>query len=214
MFKILSRIKLLWAIYRYLQDPNQVDSVLKLGNQLLSKDNEKSNQERYLQNPKMAAMIRNRVGIEKIDLEGLKEFSQGSLGLAYYEFIKGNRLDASFYQMHTKINLETDYEYIVFRIRQTHDLWHVVTGFRTTQEGEAGLIAFYYAQLQSPLSALIIGLAFIHFLLKRPKDLPLLFDEVTKGWQMGKNAKSLLIYPWESNWSKSLQDIRKELGVL
>lgn len=208
MFKLYTKVKLLFSIFRYLKDPNQVDSVLKLGGQLLAQNSLSDYQQRYLQNKEIAEMVKQKNGIQKIEFEDLKSCSEGSLGLAYYHFIKTNNLDFNFYEKHTKDPLKNDKDYIVFRIRQTHDLWHLVTGFDTSQDGEAGLIAFYYAQLKSPLSALIVGLAIIHFLLKRPKDLPILFDQITRGWSMGKSSLPLLAYPWEENWNTNLDSIR------
>jgi ubiquinone biosynthesis protein Coq4 len=37
-----------------------------------------------------------------------------------------------------------DTSYLLLRLRQTHDLWHVVTGFSTNVPGELGLKAFVY----------------------------------------------------------------------
>ncbi|MBL7543264.1 MAG: hypothetical protein JNL11_05580 [Bdellovibrionaceae bacterium] len=208
MFKLYTKVKLLFAVYRYLKDPNQVDSVLKLGNQLLSQQSLSDYPQRYLRNKEIAEMVQQKQGTKKIEFEQLATCHEDSLGWAYYHFIKTNNLDFTFYEKDTKDPIKSDRDYIVYRIRQTHDLWHLVTGFDTSQEGEAGLIAFYYAQLKSPLSALIVGLAIIHFLLKRPKDLPVLFDKITHGWTMGKNSLSLLAYPWEENWNTNLNSIR------
>lgn len=214
MFKLYTKVKLLFAVYQYLKDPNRVDSVLKLGNQLLSQKSLGDYQERYLKNEEIASMVQKKQGYKKIDFEELKSCPQDSLGWAYYQFVTTNQLNFTFFEKETKDPIKSDKDYIVYRIRQTHDLWHLVTGFDTSQEGEAGLIAFYYAQLKSPLSALIVGLAIIHFLLKRPKDLPTLFDSITLGWSMGKSAKSLLPYPWEENWNTSLSSIRLKHHIL
>lgn len=204
---------MLYAIYRYLQDPNQVESVLKLGNQLVSKEGLADYHERYLQNSQVAEMIKTRYGNEIINIQDLASYANGSLGRAYFDFINSKKLSSDFYKNHTKQDFINDSEYLVFRIRQTHDLWHVVTGFETTQQGEAGLIAFYYAQIRSPLSGLIVGLAFIHFLLKRPIDMPSLFDEVTKGWLLGGQSKPLLPVKWEEKWNQNLSELRKELNI-
>lgn len=210
MLKLFTKVKLLFAIYRYLKDPNQVDSVLKLGNQLLSQESLSDYKQRYLQNKDIAEMVKQKLGTQAVDFEKLMNEPVDSLGWTYYHFIKKNNLNFSFYVKNTNDPFKNDMDYIVFRIRQTHDLWHIITGFDTTQEGEAGLIAFYYAQLRSPLSALIVGLAVIHFLLKRPKDLPQLFDQITRGWLMGKKATPLLAFPWEQNWHTPIESIRQK----
>lgn len=213
MLKLFTKVKLLFAIYRYLKDPNQVDSVLKLGNQLLSQESLIDYKQRYLQNQEIVEMVKQKLGTNPVDFEQLGNEPVDSLGWSYYHFIKKNNLNFTFYIKNTNSPFKNDMDYIVFRIRQTHDLWHIITGFDTSQEGEAGLIAFYYAQLRSPLSALIVGLAVIHFLLKRPKDLPVLFDQITKGWIMGKKALPLLPYPWEQNWQTPIETIRQKHNI-
>lgn len=218
MMHLISSLKLFYAIYIYLKDPNQVDAVLRIGNTLLPKNSENLNKNIYLNNTVFLEMIKSRYGIVKKGVENentkTESIKHHSLGKSYDDFIKKNNLNPDFYQGMTTKEISTDHEYIVFRIRQTHDFWHVVTGFTTSQEDEAGLIAFYYAQLRTPLSALIVGLSFLHFLRKRPQDLPHLFNKITRGWQLGMAAKPLISYKWEENLDKSLFEVRSELGIL
>jgi len=48
--------------------------------------------------------------------------------------------------------------YVLFRFRQTHDIWHLVTGFDTDVIGELGLKSFELAQTRRPLAfVLLIG---------------------------------------------------------
>ena len=216
MMHLISSLKLFYAIYVYLKDPNQVDAVLRIGNTLLPKNAENLNKNIYLKNTIFLEMMKSRYGIVKKAVENKNTECESlnlTLGKAYGDFIKKNNLNPDFYQGMTTNKISTDQEYIVFRIRQTHDFWHVATGFTTSQEDEAGLIAFYYAQLRTPLSALIVGLSFLHFLRKRPQDLPQLFQKVTKGWELGIMAKPLISYKWEENLDKPLVEVRSELGV-
>lgn len=46
-----------------------------------------------------------------------------------------------------------DVVYGELRLSQTHDLWHVITGFDTTVVGEIGLQAFHLTQFPYPLAS-------------------------------------------------------------
>ena len=50
--------------------------------------------------------------------------------------------------------------YVIQRLRQTHDLWHVVTGYDTDPASEVALQAFTYAQLRAPGSLVLAALGF------------------------------------------------------
>ncbi|MBH8552614.1 winged helix-turn-helix domain-containing protein [Nostocaceae cyanobacterium CENA357] len=82
---------------------------------------------------------------------------------------------------------------------QTHDIWHIITGFDTSEIGEIGLQAFYLAQLQLPLASLLIANALIAMTLWRPQFLSPLLMAISRGWEMGNNAKHWTKYrnQWE-----------------
>lgn len=189
-----------------------MDSVLLLGNSLRSKNQETEIQKKMSDFPSLGKLVSERFGTEDFPLERLKKLSPETLGGAYAKFLGDRGLEASFYKNHFGPQTTlSDHEYLVWRARQTHDIWHVVSGFDTTQEGEAGLMAFYYAQMRSPLSALLVGLSFIHFLLRRPQDLPKLFEEVTRGWTQGLSSHPLIVMHWEGMWETPLADVQKQL---
>ena len=49
----------------------------------------------------------------------------------------------------------SDAAYVELRLSQTHDLWHVITGFDTMVAGEIGLQAFHLTQFPHPLGAVL-----------------------------------------------------------
>jgi ubiquinone biosynthesis protein COQ4 len=98
------------------------------------------------------------------------------------------------------------------RIRQTHDIWHVMTGFGTDLAGETGLQAFSFAQTQSPLSVALLAGSIVSTL-KSSSSLTPIVESMQQGWQMGENAHSLLAQKWEENWEKPLSEWRADLNV-
>ena len=77
-----------------------------------------------------------------VDLQQLLTLPENTLGYIYAEHMKRNGV----------IPLETsksdnDYQFFITHIRETHDLWHIVTDFDTNITGEIQLEAFYVSQL-------------------------------------------------------------------
>ena len=177
MNSLLKKIKLLSSIIVYLWDPKNVNSVLKMGNSLSRLyDNDLTIENLKKTDSRIKEIIESKFGVQKFDFQKLEHLPKGSLGKTFANYVKVNNLNPNYYNNHTKAVELSDYNYLVFRMRQTHDIWHLITGFDTSEAGEAGLITFYYAQLRTPLSRLIIALSFVHFSIRFPVKIPKLLD--------------------------------------
>jgi ubiquinone biosynthesis protein Coq4 len=90
----------------------------------------------------------------------------------------------------------------------------VLTGFSTTEiPGELGMQAFNAAQTRRPFSIALVGFGLLRIVLN-PKDLALTLHQIAKGLAMGYAADSLLAYRFEQDWSKPVEQWRKELGLV
>src|SRR3989344_4649119 len=78
-----------------------------------------------------------------VDIPALLRLPEGTLGRAYAELMTTRGLSPDFYP---PIPIVSKAKYYRLHLYQTHDLWHVVTGFQANPAGELGLQAFYYAQ--------------------------------------------------------------------
>ena len=141
----------------------------------------------------------------------LLQYQPNTLGYQYGAFLKANRLDIVFYP---KLNETTDSHYVGMRIRQTHDLWHVLTGFSAKPEGEIGLLAFYLEQLHTPLSGVLIGLVLVNQSLYQPTNLHNATEYLKAGLEMGRSAQQIFPLPLDQLFDKDLQELRKELGII
>ncbi len=194
-------------------NPKDVRSVLKLGNAITTKNSRQNSVNKAKSDPATQKLFEEQYGRQDFDFSLLAQLPPLSLGREFYNYIVKQNLDPHFYKFKAPQQDSSEYAYLAYRLRKTHDLWHLLTGFETSDEGEAGLISFYYAQLQSPLSGLIIALSFIHFLLRKPKELPLLLNEVSRGWSLGLQAQPLLAVRWEDLWNENLEKLKTELQV-
>ena len=103
--------------------------------------------------------------------------------------------------------------YLRKRARQTHDIHHVVLGFPAIDSGEMAISAFYLAQHNVPLSALLIGFGFLYAILQEPERIEELMNAIQLGWQIGKKTRKLLGVRWEDYWETPLDEVRQMLGV-
>ena len=84
----------------------------------------------------------------------------GSVGRAYLDFVQGRKISAEgLAQESRKTGDEIDaahpYAWYARRMRDVHDLWHVLSGYETDALGEVCVVAFSYAQTKSAGFALI-----------------------------------------------------------
>jgi ubiquinone biosynthesis protein Coq4 len=104
--------------------------------------------------------------------------------------------------------------YLRLRIRQTHDIWHVVTGFGIDEFGEVGIQGFYSAQFPNGQAAIIAAAAFLKSVLRgRFRDLEKQLDCFCQGYVNGKRAQSLLAVRWEDMWAQDLAAVQRRYGI-
>ncbi len=162
------------------------------------------------QDPACAALIRDRYIPPAHDLDALLNLPCDSLGYIYAVQMKKKGFDPN---LHAGMTAKTDAEYIELRLSQTHDLWHIVTGFDTSVVGEIGLQAFHLSQFPYPLATILVATSLISSTLKEPETLPKLLEAIAQGFQIGKTAKSLFAQKWEEGWEKPLTQWQTELNI-
>ncbi|WP_026082538.1 Coq4 family protein [Mastigocladopsis repens] len=160
--------------------------------------------------PGVAQLIEERYLAPTPDIESLLKYPEDTLGYTYAAYIKTAGFDANFYR---NVKVEDENSYILLRIRQTHDIWHIVTGFGTDGLGELGLKAFELAQTRRNLAVVLVGGGLLIALVKSPEGIGYLLDHIAMGYRMGSKAKPLLAQKWEEHWDKPLSEWRAELGL-
>jgi ubiquinone biosynthesis protein COQ4 len=160
--------------------------------------------------PASAALIRDRYSPSAHNLDKLLTHPQDSLGHIYAAALKKTGFDPN---LHAGMTVESDGRYVELRLSQTHDLWHVVTGFDTSEIGEIGLQAFHLSQFPYPLATMLVANSLMSSTLLTPAELPKLLGAISLGLQMGKAAKSLFAQKWEEAWEKPLSQWQAELNI-
>ena len=202
-------LKVVKGFMTFASDPTQTEAVFDMADGLRKTDLYEQFIEHAHSQPAVAQMLQERYFSPLIDLEQLLDYPQNSLGYHYAAVMKQAGLQPDFYRTITVID---DYSYIALRLRQTHDVWHIITGFGTDLAGELGLQAFTLAQMRSPLAVAIMSAAMM-FALKSSSPLNSFIEAMQQGWQMGENAHPFFAQKWEEGWEKPLFEWRAELKV-
>ena len=148
------------------------------------------------------------------DHEALARLPSGSLGHAYAEFTRAEEIspqglvDAS---LAAPAEVETSPERILFaaRLRDGHDLWHVVTGYGRDLIGEASLLAFTYRQTGNPGIGLIVLTAWW----KSGRAVPGSRAVILDGYRRAGTAAWLPAVDWESLLERPLEEVRRTLRI-
>lgn len=155
-------------------------------------------------------MIEERYLAPPADIEALDKCPDGSLGKAFACHILDHGFDPDYYR---KIEVKDDVDYVLMRVRQTHDIWHVITGIGTDRIGEVSLKAVELAQLRRPMAAVIATGGVLRYLFKDPDELGNLLWGIAHGYRLGCRARPLLAQKWEEHWDRPLATWRAQLDI-
>ena len=151
------------------------------------------------------------------DRDALRALPAGSLGRAYLAFAEANGLEAEgFVEVSQSVGYErfTDPALRAFaeRLRDQHDLWHVVTGYGPDVVGELSLLAFTFAQTRTAGIGLILGAGVLVSLpfLRRGQAAR---ATILEGAKRGRQAAWLPATPWEDLLDQPLNAVRLRLRV-
>ncbi|MEA5598209.1 Coq4 family protein [Rivularia sp. UHCC 0363] len=144
------------------------------------------------------------------DLDQLLTYPENSLGYIYATAMKKSGFDPN---LHAGMTAKSDAHYVELRLSQTHDIWHIITGFDTSAIGEIGLQAFHLPQFPYPLATMLIANSLMASTLFDPKQLPSLLNAIAQGWQMGETSQALFAQKWEEAWDKPVTQWQTELNI-
>jgi ubiquinone biosynthesis protein COQ4 len=103
-------------------------------------------------------------------------------------------------------------EFVVHRLKETHDIVHVLTGFGIDGASELGLQGFNLAQNRSPLAVMLIFGGMLSAL-QNGESLEPMLKALAHGFQMGLEAELVIARKLEDGWERPLQEWRQELKL-
>jgi ubiquinone biosynthesis protein COQ4 len=143
---------------------------------------------------------------------------EGSLGREYLKFMRGSRITSDGLlaaqeagdDPNTDVQIDDAREYVADRLRDMHDLWHVLTGYGADDTGEIANLWFSVGQFGNP------GMAFIAFFGTIGGRLGPRFGwprYCRQAYLRGRRARPLVSEPIEEMLHLPIDEARRRLGI-
>ena len=176
--------------------------------------------QKFYASPKGPELLKQRRFLPTMldDHKHLSKMPEGSVAHAYLKFMKREGLSAaglvaeSLSQREWQKQYDDDYLWYMNRLRDTHDLYHVLTGYGRDALGEDALLGFSHSQNGG------LGVSFIAFMGARevakqaPREARI--SEVLKeGRRHGKLAERLVDQDIVALLAEPLDEARARLGI-
>lgn len=151
------------------------------------------------------------------DPDFTKGFAIGTVGHAYRKMIDATGYSAEGLAEISNIealdeNVQHPYEWYTRRIRDVHDIWHVLTGYSPDEPlDESCLVAFSYAQTKGLGWAIIAVLSMISRL--RMKEGRYQIAAIWEAYRNGRKAKWLLSENYDTLLAEPLMAARLRLNI-
>ena len=152
------------------------------------------------------------------DREWLLSLPAGSIGRAYYDFVHAENLSADGLIASSDTSarediyrlLSEDEIWLADRLRDIHDLQHVMTGYGRDPVGELSLLSFMKTQTPNRGISFIVWIAKLKYLREVPQ-----FDVrplILEGANIAERAVWMAEIEWEERLAEPLDAVRAELG--
>ena len=161
-------------------------------------------------------LAEKRILLETLqDRDALRAMPDGSLGRHYLKFVESQELTADGLveaREDGAVELIEDPDLKLFgeRLRDMHDLWHVVTDYGRDTFGEACLLGFTYAQTRNRGIGIIAFVGMLKLAQEIKSGVP---AAVWQAYRDGKNAGWLPAQDWEHLLTQPLENVRRTLNI-
>lgn len=211
---LTGKLKQLYAFARLAQDPNQLEMVFRLKNaEDYSELRKRGVSAMRINHPFANDAFESRPRIGPVDLDTLIRLPKETFGHQYAAMMIAQNLSP---KSIPDVDVKNDGDYMDAHLHETHDLWHVLTGFGTDTTGEIGLQGFYAAQINFPtLHAALISAILLNAAIRpeqgqaKPR-----FEAMFRGYQMGQQSEKIFGFRFRDWFDRPLSELRKELRVV
>ncbi|MEM6412063.1 MAG: Coq4 family protein [Pseudomonadota bacterium] len=215
-FRPIKAMKHMKTLIADKEDTEQVFHIIEA----LSGDSLRRNFYKFAETDEGEAALKERIYLPPIldKRDWLRELPSNTVGAAYLRFMESEGLtaqglvDESMQMRERKEKFDDDLEWYGNRTRDTHDLYHVLTGYGRDALGEASLLAFTHGQMPSR------GINFISFVGTREmkKHLPKRANVAEcrrEAYRNGKAAKLIAAEDIISLMKEPLDEARARLSI-
>ena len=206
------------ALKILIADPQRTEQVFEITDSLAGASFERLYQQ-FAHHPDGQRLLAERPSLlaKLSDRAALHALPAGSFGRTYAEFMERGKLTADglveadmMVERGDRRIEEPNRRFYGDRVRDMHDLWHVLTGYGMDEAGEAANLAFTLAQIPNKGIGLIVTAAAVigtqEWSLGWPRYL-------YRAWRRGRRAAMLTVAPYESLLERPLDEVRRALNI-
>ena len=174
--------------------------------------------ERFRASPRGARILREKRDLYDLltDHDRLKAMPPGSLGRTLVEWFEAEdisteglaRASEAARDADPEATFEADEEIYRSRLRNLHDVFHVLTGYDRDLRGEAAVLAFTIAQDANLGIAYLVWNALREQGWRSPGGIL-----IRQGYRRGRLARHLVLEDWETLFEQPIEQVRKQLGI-
>ncbi|MBL8679708.1 MAG: hypothetical protein JNK05_11110 [Myxococcales bacterium] len=164
----------------------------------------------FRQNAEGRAMLDTRPTLQgpDLDLAALGALPEGTLGREFARYFEDNKI-APFV---SSFAIDSDEAFLSKRYRETHDLFHVLTGYKTHMLGEMELQAFVFGNLRLPSTAFIVFFSTVYRLKSfGGRELRAYVARLHGAYSRGRRSRMLMTVPFETMWERPLREVSEAL---
>ena len=205
------------ALKVLIADPERTDQVFEIVRGLSGRTDAR-NFARLLDDPEGTRLLSERPDLLKVlsNREALACLPEGSLGRAYLAFMvagdlsAGGLVDASMQGGDEREGYSVEAIWFFDRLRDMHDVWHVLTGYGRDEAGEAANLAFTFGQIGN----LGVGLIVLAAAVLGPRGDRFHWQRyLFRAWRRGRRARWLPAVRYEDLLAWPLGEARAALGI-
>ncbi len=189
-------------------DPQSTRNALVVSDRLLELGLFKFSVEHLKSNPQTAEALERPLSMSEFDLDRFLNFPKDSLGYKFAATMTAHNLNPNFFRRN---HPPAEGNVVLDHIEQTHDLWHIVLGFDTSEAGEVGILAFQFGQLRSPQAVAFIGGALLRCLVRDLSQVPPIMESIVRGWTLAQEWPPLFAVDWNGIMHLPVEHIRSQL---
>lgn len=158
------------------------------------------------------SLLATRPHLADVDMDAMRALPLGTLGRTWVDFLDRHELSIELTRQPTPFTNDPDAAYVLHRIRQSHDLWHVLLGLGVRGHEEVLVHAFSLAQTGLPTSIFIVALGALKHMVGEGRWSALRHG-LLAAHRRGKRAVPLVAVHWERHLERDLDEVRRAFRI-
>ena len=162
-----------------------------------------------------------------VDREALRRLPVGSFGRSYVEWLEREQISAEGLVAASEAAVEGEgeregpYFTLGCRMREMHDLLHVITGYGRDLVGEVGVLAFTYAQTRHSGIGFLLAVAYTRSFFGGPgqpaaatrEARASIREHLFEGYRRGRKADWIVGADWEALLALPIDEVRRRFRI-